>query len=273
LKNKLFNFAAFEGWKYTQPGSFIETVPTDLERKGDYSQSLNGAGGLRTIYDPWSTVTDSQGNVTRQAFPGNIIPANRIDPIAAKYTSLLWEPTSPGIGPYHTNNYAINLPVSYPYKNFSDRVDYNVNEKLRIYGRIGFIRTPASTSNPTGSAIFQNDRGSTRNATQYTGNATYTLSPTTVLNIRGDYRNFVDASNFVQASGAPTFASIWPNQNFYAPIYADASVPKLVPRMSILDPSGTNQLVQMGAQNGWWKQTPNGQTIAAQVSHQRAIIT
>ena len=33
LKNKLFNFVAFEGWKYTQPGSFVETVPTDAERK------------------------------------------------------------------------------------------------------------------------------------------------------------------------------------------------------------------------------------------------
>lgn len=267
LKNKLFNFVAFEGWKYTQPGSFVETVPTGPERTGDYSQSLNGSGGLRTIYDPWSQV--SNGAVTRTPFPGNIIPSSRIDPIAAKYTSQLWQANAPGIGPYHDNNYAIALPVSYPYKNFSDRVDYNVSDKLRIYGRVGLIRTPAATSNPTGSPLFENDRGSTRNATQVTGNVTYTLNPTTVVNIRGDYHSFVDASNFVQASGAPTFAAIWPNQNFYAPVYADPGVPKLVPRMSILDPAGANQLVQMGAQNGWWHQTPNQQSIAAQVSHQR----
>jgi hypothetical protein len=263
LKNKLFNFFAFEGWKYTQPGSFVETVPTDLERKGDYSQSLNGTGGLRTIYDPNSDGT------ARTPFPGNVIPPSRIDPIAAKYTSQLWAANAPGIGAYHTNNYAIALPVSYPYKNFSDRVDYNVNDKLRIYGRVGIIRTPAATSNPTGSPLFENDRGSTRNATEYTGNVTYTLNSTTVLNVRGDYHSFVDASNFVQASGAPTFATIWPNQTFYAPVYADSGVPKLVPRMSILDQTGTNQLVQMGAQNGWWHQTPNGEGIAAQISQQR----
>jgi hypothetical protein len=48
-------------------------------------------------------------------------------------------------------------------------VDYNVTDKLRIYGRVGLIRTAASTSNPTGSSIFENDRGSERNATQVTG--------------------------------------------------------------------------------------------------------
>ncbi|MGH9663780.1 MAG: carboxypeptidase-like regulatory domain-containing protein, partial [Bryobacteraceae bacterium] len=222
LKNKLFNFAAFEGWKYTQPGSFVETVPTTPERAGDYSQSLNGSGGLRTIYDPSSQVANGANGVTRTPFPGNVIPASRIDPIAAKYTSQLWPANAPGIGPYHDNNYAIALPVSYPYKNFSDRVDYNVSDKLRIYGRVGLIRTPAATSNPTGSPLFENDRGSTRNATQVTGNVTYTLNPTTVVNIRGDYHSFVDASNFVQAAGAPTFATIWPNQNFYAPVYADS---------------------------------------------------
>ena len=268
LKNRLFNFAAFEGWKYIQPGSFVETVPTAAERKGDYSQSLNANGGLRTIYDPLTTQTGGDGTVARTPFVSNMIPTSRIDPIAAKYTSLLWNQTSSGIGAYHTNNYAINLPVSYPYRNFSDRVDYNVTDKLRVYGRMGLIRTAAATSNPTGSSVFENDRGSQRNATQGTGNVTYTLSPATILNIRGDYHSFVDASNFVQASGAPTFASIWPNLNFYAPIYADAGIPKLVPRMSILDTSGTNQVVQMGAQNGWWHQTPNAETMAGQISHQ-----
>ena len=224
---------------------------------------------MRTIYDPWSQVAKPVNGVTRNPFPGNAIPTSRIDPIAAKYTSQLWEPNSPGIGPYHDNNYFIALPVNYPYKNFSDRVDYNATDKLRVYGRVGIIRTPASTSNPTGSPIFENDRGSTRNATEVTGNVTYTLSPTTVLNVRGDYHSFVDASNFVQAANAPTFSTIWPDQSFYAPVYADSGVPKLVPRMSILDPSGTNQLLQMGAQNGWWHQTPNGEDLAAQVSQQR----
>jgi hypothetical protein len=219
------------------------------------------------IYNPWTTVTDAAGNVTRAPYPGNIIPASQIDPIAAKYTASLWSPNSAGEGPYHINNYIAGLPVNYPYKNFSDRVDYNVSEKLRIYARTSIIRTPATTSNPTGSDIFQNDRGSLRNANQYVGNITYTISPTTVLNVRGDYHSFVDASNFVIPSGSPTFSTFWPNQSFYAPIYSSGALPKLVPRMTILDPTGLNADLVMGASGGYWQQRPNQDAIAAQISH------
>ncbi len=62
IKNKLFNFVAYEGWKKTDPAMLLQTLPTDLERTGDFSQSLNGSGGLRTIYDPWSTLTSADGS-------------------------------------------------------------------------------------------------------------------------------------------------------------------------------------------------------------------
>jgi hypothetical protein len=269
LKNKLFNFASYEGWKYLSPGSLLETLPTSLERQGNYSQSLNNDGGLRVIYDPLTTLTDSQGNVTRTPFMGNIIPASRIDPIAAKYTSQLWAANEPGIGPYHINNYVNVVGVTYPYQNFSDRADYNVNEKLRIYGRTSVIRTPATTSNPTGSPLFQNDRGSRRNATQIVGNATYTINPTTVFNVRADYHGFVDASNFQIPSGSPTFATIWPNLNFYQQLYSDSAIPKLIPRMSILDTTGSNLNLVMGPSGGYWQQLPNQDAIAGQISQQR----
>ena len=100
LKNKMFNFVAYEGWQQTDPQTLLETLPTDLERQGDFSQSLNGSGGLRTIYDPWSTKTSADGSViTRTPFPGNKIPAAQMDPIAVAYTSHLWKPN---FGRYRT---------------------------------------------------------------------------------------------------------------------------------------------------------------------------
>jgi hypothetical protein len=207
--------------------------------------------------------------VTRTPFPGNIIPSSRIDPIAAAYTSQLWQPNAAGIGPYHINNYVNGVAVNYPYWNFSDRADYNVSDKLRIYGRTSLLRTPASTSNPTGSPLFQNDRGSIRNATQIVGNVTYTISPTTVLNVRADYHGFVDASNFLIPTNSPTFASVWPNLNFYQQLYSNALLPKLIPRMSILDTTGANLNLVMGPSGGFWKQLPNQDAIAGQLSHQR----
>src|SRR5207247_1573805 len=78
-KNKLFNFFAYEGWRQTQPLSYQSTLPTDLERTGDFSKTLNAAGAQRTIFDPYTTVTDAAGNVTRPQFAGNIIHAHSID--------------------------------------------------------------------------------------------------------------------------------------------------------------------------------------------------
>src|SRR5688572_8458832 len=57
-KNKIFNFFTYEAWRTKEPRDTFRTMPTDLERIGDFSRSLNRAGGLRTIYDPTTTVLD-----------------------------------------------------------------------------------------------------------------------------------------------------------------------------------------------------------------------
>ena len=55
IKNKLFNFFALERWKVGEPATFSYTVPTALERGGDFSQTYNIDGGLMNIYDPYTT--------------------------------------------------------------------------------------------------------------------------------------------------------------------------------------------------------------------------
>ena len=56
IKNKLFNFFGFEKWQITQPSGNTSTVPTTLEREGDFSQSMMPDGsGIRPIYDPTTT--------------------------------------------------------------------------------------------------------------------------------------------------------------------------------------------------------------------------
>ena len=197
IKNKLFNFVAYEGWKKTDPQTLTQTLPTDLERTGDFSQSLNGSGGLRTIYDPWTTLTSPDGaTVTRTPYPGNKIPGSVQDPVALHYMGQLWKPNRPGTGNYHLNNYVMPLPISFPYKNFSDRADYQMTDNLRVSGRYSFYKTPVTPTNPTGSDYFQSDRGASRDASSYTGDVTWTASANTVLNFRGEYHNFVDASKY-----------------------------------------------------------------------------
>src|SRR5437867_1661540 len=158
IKNKLFNFAGFEIWDKTEPFILYNTVPTDAERAGDFSQTLADDGSLRVIYDPWSTKTAADGTITRTPFLNNIIPTDRIDPIAARFMAALWKANGTGIDNFHTNNFVVSTPVKYPYKNFSDRADYIVNDKLRVYGRFSRTLTPVGvTGNPTGSPVYMSD--------------------------------------------------------------------------------------------------------------------
>lgn len=270
LKNRLFNFVAYEGWKKTDPSLLQQTLPTDLERSGDFSQSLNGSGGLRTIYDPWSTLTSPDGaTVTRTPYPGNRIPGSLQDPVATHYLGKMWKPNSPGTGNYHLNNFVAPLPISFPYKNFSDRADFQWTDNLRISGRYSFFVTPVSATNPTGSDYFQSDRGSQRDASSYTGDVTWTATPTTVFNFRGEYHNFVDASKYDKTfSDTSKWAEIWPNSQFYKQTFASGNIPILLPRMSI---NGTNnaRLVDVGPGGGYWDQRPNGDMFAFKISQQR----
>ncbi|MEO8128045.1 MAG: TonB-dependent receptor [Bryobacteraceae bacterium] len=270
LRNKLFNFVAYEGWRQTDPQTLINTLPTELERKGDFSQSLNTAGGLRTIYDPWSTQVSADGSVvTRTPFPGNIIPANRLDPVAVGYASHLWQPNSAGIGPYHINNYSVALPIKFPFVNFTDRVDYQVSDKLRISGRFSMFQTHITTSNPTGSDYFVSDRGSQRDSKSVSADMTYTLNPRTVLNIRGEYHDFIDAAKPATTFTTDGWAKIWPNSSFFKQVFQDPSVPVLLPRMSITGTDGSTRNFNMGPGGGYWDQRPTADGIDIKLAQQR----
>src|ERR1051326_316616 len=61
-KNRVFNFFTYEGWRTKEPKDAVRTMPTDLERTGDFSKSLTRTGTLRTIYDPATTVLNVASN-------------------------------------------------------------------------------------------------------------------------------------------------------------------------------------------------------------------
>src|SRR5215467_2728210 len=98
-KDKLFFFFNYEG--YRERGSSLETVvsPTAEQRVGNFSHLTTASGQLITIFDPATTVLDPATNTyTRQQFPGNIIPASRINPIATNILKYFPMPNLPGNG-------------------------------------------------------------------------------------------------------------------------------------------------------------------------------
>ncbi len=268
-KNKLFNFFSWEQWKKIDPATMMNTLPTDLERQGDFSQSLNESGNLRTIYDPWSTTTAADGTVTRTPFANNAIPKAQQDPVAVWYLSKLWQPNRPGTGPYHQDNYYAPSPLRVGYKNFSDRVDYNINDKLRAFGRFGIIRTPSTAGNPTGSEIFVSDRNAWDDAVSYSGDIVYALSPRTLLDVRGDWHRFQDdATAPAVVSGAQGWGQWWPNSDWYKPLFQNKELPVFLPRMEVHRDPG-QQLVNMGMGAGFWYQHPDGDSFSVKLSQER----
>jgi hypothetical protein len=143
-KNKIFSFTSYEQWDDKRPISVVRTVPTELERQGNFSQSLL-AGRTRTIYDPYTSVLGAGNVITRTPFTGNVIPSNRIDPVALKMLADIPLPNQPG----HVDNYQASIYEKVDYWNLSQRVDVNLTNNLKSFVRLGIFRANLYQENPT----------------------------------------------------------------------------------------------------------------------------
>ena len=263
IKNKLFNFFSIEYWKVGYPSSYTTTVPTSLERGGDFSRSMNIDGGIKTIFDPYTTVLDaSTGAVTRTPFAGNVVPKARFDPLSSSLMSSFWDPNSAGDNITGVNNFKAGYVETFNYYNFSDRVDYNINDKWRVYGRIGRYHTTDISPNATpNQSQLYTPTGTLRAATQVSGDAVWTLNSRTVLNFHGDWHKVIDA--YVSDSlGAEGWGKIWPSNPWYKDYQAASpGVPIYFPGMNI----GGNGF---GGRGFYWDQKPEGQAYSAKIARQ-----
>jgi hypothetical protein len=259
-KNKLFNFFALEYWKVGYPNSYVRTVPTALEQQGDFSQSLNIDGGVRTIYDPWTSVLNPNGTVTVQPFAGNKVPQNRWDPLAAGLMKEFWAPNNPGDNITGVNNFKKGFIENYDYYNFSERADYNINDRWKVFGRLARYNTTDLAGNPTpNNSQLYVPTGTARAAWDWGGDAIWTINPTTVAEFRGNFKSLLDAyvSTPLPSNG---WASIWPNNNWYDPyIKASVGMPLYFPDMNI---GGQ----QFGGGGFYWNQHPKGEDFSAKVA-------
>jgi len=135
-RNKTFFFLNWEQNDNRSPDNLTATVPTAAQRRGDFSQTFTNSGARVLIYDPLTTVPNpaSPGNYIRTAFPGNQIPADRINPITANLLSFYPLPNLPGL----TNNYVQPDTRSSDQYKYYGRLDQNFGEKNRLFFRYGF---------------------------------------------------------------------------------------------------------------------------------------
>ncbi|MBK5291514.1 MAG: TonB-dependent receptor [Acidobacteriia bacterium] len=261
VKNKVFNFFSYEAWRSQDPRSVSATMPTDLERGGDFSQSRNAQGGLRTIHDPWTTRLNPDGSAVRMPFAGNRIPQSQLDPVGTRIIADVWKANLPGTGNDLVDNFRTGFAERVKYWNLSDRADWNVNDKLKIFGRFSMFKTFVKQDNYSGS-VAEAPNGSERHSWNTVGDAVYTLNPTTVLNVRGSYNAIFDSFAVQSAQvGEAGLASIWGSNTWYK-AYA-ANLPAVYYPGFIIrrGPTATNL-----GRTGFWFQDPDAYTFQSKVS-------
>ena len=135
-KNKTHFFADYFGLRETRGLTFVNTVPTQRVRNGDFSQYERTPGSLITIYDPLTTRPDPNrpGFFLRDPFPGNIIPADRINPVGRNVASVYPLPNQAG----NFNNYTINVNREVEDNGFNARIDHRFNDKDSLFFRYSY---------------------------------------------------------------------------------------------------------------------------------------
>lgn len=160
LKDKLFFFYLFEDSQTLNPQALRQvTVPTQLERNGDFSRSFtsldsNGNPVPLFIRDPQRT---GNCNATDQTacFPGNVIPANRINRNGQALLNVYPLPNATNLSITRGNyNYLFQESIKVPKRQNLFRVDYKPSERNSFYVRGSMwyadnqgIAVPAGTAN------------------------------------------------------------------------------------------------------------------------------
>ena len=196
----LFFFGAYDGLRqHDTESSGLQTVPTALERSGDFSQSLNKNGDPLTIYNPFTTtqVTDAEGNTyyTRSPFAGNKIPSYLFNSTGQKIVNLYPLPNRPSQGPNDLNNYIAQGAGTITNDKFEWRVDWAQNEKHRM-----FVRMADRVRQTQAAPCFfcngaDNNFANSDNGFQVVINDTVTPSPTWVINSYIGYSRWHEAQN------------------------------------------------------------------------------
>jgi Carboxypeptidase regulatory-like domain len=148
-KNKLHFFYAYEGLRSHASstvagggggGATFQTLPTAMQRQGDFSQTYNSAGVLTPIYDPRSSVVHPDGTITRTQISCNgvlnVICPNELSPIALAVLAYEPLPNHAPADPSGTNNFFGVTNNLNRENQQTAKIDWDPTGKDKISGRV-----------------------------------------------------------------------------------------------------------------------------------------
>ncbi len=246
VKNKVFWFFNFEGLRQRTPRQYRFTVPTALQRTGDFSQTLARTGPsdftgiLFQIADPLTTTPAG----ARQLFPGNRIPASRINRISTNVLSRYPNANLPGDPVNQANNFFTEVPAPYDGENYSVRIDPNFRAH-RFFARWsqnqGFPGTPTPWDIGEGVGALE---GNNRAQTSIGVSDAYTVNPTMVITAQAGF------TRWTQEGTHPKFDQ---TQLGFSSSLVSQMQQDIFPRFNF----GSGDLYYIGASEGRWFEHTN----------------
>jgi hypothetical protein len=139
--DKTFFMYSWEAIRSSIPRVSSFVMPTDLQRKGDFSQTyVSGTSGATVaLYDPLTTVQTSPGKYARTAFNGSVIPTSRINPIATKILTYFPKPAITDVARGVTNLVVSPNATTDAYDVHTIRIDQVLNDKNKFFA--SFMRS------------------------------------------------------------------------------------------------------------------------------------
>ena len=195
-RDRTFFFFGYEGLRQRNGINTLLTVPTTLQRQGDFSQTKNSAGQVIGVYDPLTTTQTGASSWIRTQFPNNVVPASRINPIAAKTITYYPAPNLAGDPTTGVNNFFGSAGATNLSNQYNARVDQMFTQH-HVFGRYSLNRAERGAAN-----LFGNDFGGV-NPTggnvpiliknqQFVLRDTYTAGPSLIIDLSyGVIRQFV----------------------------------------------------------------------------------
>jgi carboxypeptidase family protein len=228
IHNKLFFFGFYDGYRQSQAANNFAILPTAAELGGDFSALLPDT----VIYDP-ATYNAATGQ--SQPFPGNIIPASRLNQgILAVLKAYVPAPTS---NTPNANNYVNTASSTNNQDQYSARVDYSIDPKDSL-----FVRWSVNENTSTGPGQLPlNPFVTGFNGNNSGGSWAHTFSPTMAMQITAGYNSVDHPQEFLEPNAAAVF-----QQAGFGAGFTPNPGGILVPKTPGIHPSGFFDL------NGGW---------------------
>lgn len=213
-KNKVFFFASFDRLWNTEPASGFLTVPTDLERKGDFGETLidsNGTPMPATIYNPFSVTALGGGVYERAPYSkstncssygcGSVV--TNPDLYGLKYLHAFPEPNHTPSDVYGHNNYFYSGTAPTTRNNFDSRMDFHFG-KNSFYLSGGIQNGSGSGVNAWGpkSPWLSLSQANVSDNDPYVAiGDTIALNPTTFIDLHAGYQRLSSINSYPTNGG------------------------------------------------------------------------